>query len=184
MNLLVGRASTRVSKTVSDMTYPTTGVDMSAQLSESPDRRTGFRSEVGRETTLRLDAMPIDARMDNLSRLGFGLFMDLPPASGTALRVGLPGVGSREATIVWVEGNHAGCMFNLPLSPNDLSCAFQADVVSAPRIEVWRNTAIPMVPGVSSARGGRKFSYRMRLAILVGLTTTLWGLIIGGFALL
>ncbi|MEZ0497953.1 PilZ domain-containing protein [Sphingomonas sp. IW22] len=147
---------------------------MPAELSVSSDRRGGARMGIDRETTLRVDAVPMDAQVENLSPMGFAIVTDAILEVGREVCIGLPGVGSRPARVVWIGKGQVGCAFDRPLRPNELALAFRGDVVARPLVEMWENR-LPSPPPVEQHR----FSYRTRFAILIGSTALLW-LIIGG----
>lgn len=97
------------------------------------DARGAVRFDVGSGTTLRgADGTPIDVLIDNFSRTGFLFIADVEFPAGTLFAIGLSGAGSREAQVVWREGNRHGCEFLVPLPQSKMAKAFkgQAQVVA------------------------------------------------------
>ncbi|MDP5277358.1 PilZ domain-containing protein [Sphingomonas sp. DG1-23] len=110
------------------------------------DPRGAIRFHVASESTLRgADGRPIEVLVDNFSRTGF-LFVseeEFPP--GTLIAIGLSGAGSREAQVVWREGQRHGCEFLVPLPQSKMARAFegQADVLANLESELRKRLAFP-----------------------------------------
>ena len=110
------------------------------------DPRGAIRFHVASESTLRgADGRPIEVLVDNFSRTGF-LFVseeEFPP--GTLIAIGLSGAGSREAQVVWREGDRHGCEFLVPLPQSKMARAFegQADVLANLEAELRKRLAFP-----------------------------------------
>jgi hypothetical protein len=90
------------------------------------DARGSVRFTVDSDSTIRgMNGEPVDVTVDNFSRSGF-LFTgpaDLPV--GTLFSIGLSGSGTREASVVWREGERHGCMFLVPISRREMDKAFR-----------------------------------------------------------
>ena len=57
------------------------------------------------------------ARLKDLTPEGFRLSLTDMPATGTALRIRLPGMNMLDAEVCWARNFEAGCKFASPLSP-------------------------------------------------------------------
>ena len=140
-----------------------------AKMSVVEDARSSERREIAGETTLRLDEKPCPVAVFNLSTTGCLVRAELDLSPGTIVRIGLPGAGAFPATVVRWDGMRAGCQFHEPLSPKDLEAAFQSEVVI--------DGAWTPEPHPDQATGADPLSARRRLAVVVGLSGMLWGLI-------
>lgn len=90
------------------------------------DARGAIRFHVGAETTLRgADGRPIEVLIDNFSRTGFLFIAEGYFPAGTLVAIGLSGAGSREAQVVWRDGNRHGCEFLVPLPQSKMAQAFK-----------------------------------------------------------
>lgn len=56
----------------------------------------------------------------------------LPLATGTLLKLTLPGSAERHARVAWVEGTLFGCEFMKPLNPKELRALVDATANAAP----------------------------------------------------
>ncbi|MFS0735482.1 PilZ domain-containing protein [Sphingomonas sp. 1P06PA] len=133
------------------------------------DRRGKERRRIDAVSTARAQAAgPCDVVVNDLSCDGFA--MVCPP--GTEIEgdftIGLPGAGRFRASVVRRDGARYGCRFAQPLSPQAMATAFASDPVvtlGIPRPAGVAGTAEPHV---------EKWHPAMRLAFLIGLTTTVW----------
>lgn len=82
---------------------------------ETHERRAPRRS-ITMDASLRASTdKPFKVQVHDLSATGFGIetFAALHP--GVDLWLRLPGLEPRHATVMWVEGDNAGCAFKTPL---------------------------------------------------------------------
>lgn len=136
--------------------------------SDPSERRDSARRAIGADSTLRLaDGRPIDAVVADLSREGFVVEASMPLALGTAVSIGLPGVGRREAIVVRGTGGCYGCRFGTPLSPADERAAFSDPLVA---VAFPGDGAVATFAVASSDH----FHPAVRLSILLGGSLMLW----------
>lgn len=132
------------------------------------DARGAIRFHVASESTLRgADGRPFEVLVDNFSRTGFLFVSDAEFPPGTLVAIGLSGAGSREAQVMWREGQRHGCEFLVPLPQSKMARAFQghqevlANLESALRERLGRTQpALPHTtepePGGPPSRHNRK----------------------------
>lgn len=93
-----------------------TQIEPAATPQES--RRRAPRLSVEAEVGLRaLGQTGVEARLVNLSSLGFMAECDLDVGAGSRVWVNLPGVGRANALIVWVRGGRIGGEFAEAIDP-------------------------------------------------------------------
>jgi len=159
---------------------------MSLVKAVAPDR--ADRVGLERVSTLRdVSDVPTDVVIKNLSRSGCLFQYDgvLPP--GCRISLGIAGIGIREARIIRVVGTEHGCEFFAPLNETDVSTALAGSSVVQGFFE-W-NAPLegePQMPDFAplgfsqpEARREIRLSLRLKVAIIVGATILLWG-VIGG----
>ncbi|QGP77687.1 PilZ domain-containing protein [Sphingobium sp. CAP-1] len=94
--------------------------------------RAARRQQLQRVSTLRADdGAPVDVLLEDVSMSGCRISgaVDLTP--GEAIWIGLAGVGTRAARIIWAESGRAGCHFIDPLSAAEFDQTHQASSVVA-----------------------------------------------------
>ncbi|KEQ49359.1 PilZ domain-containing protein [Sphingobium chlorophenolicum] len=77
--------------------------------------RVSNRQKLLRPSTLRLRERPFDVVIDDLSDEGCRISAPVALAAGQAVSLGLPGVGTCTARVIWSDGKTAGCQFDQPL---------------------------------------------------------------------
>jgi hypothetical protein len=91
------------------------------------DRRGAIRFDVATESTLRgVDGRPLDVMVEDFSATGFRFAAKVALPVDTLISLGLSGAGARLASIVWRDGEQHGCMFLEPLTPGEMTRAFQS----------------------------------------------------------
>lgn len=94
-------------------------------------RREDDRVSVGRACVLRVSGRPpVHSALLDLTRHGCRIRTGHPLAVGEAVLLGLAGVGTVEATVVWGEGTQYGCEFITTLRSGAVSDATRGNVVS------------------------------------------------------
>lgn len=142
------------------------------------------RVRVELDTTMRdTDANPIDVSIDNFSASGFQMLSSVNLQVGETITVGLPGRGMERATVVRSAPGRYGCSFVYPVSES-----YVAQLRSG-----TPNTVTPF-PGVSSLAeiqhgaavlsNDDRFPLKVRVAVILGLAATFWGLVIAAGALI
>lgn len=124
--------------------------------------RADARHAVEKNSTVRDRAgTPYDVVLENLSRTGFRIRSRYRLVPDDEIVVGLAGVGTREATVVWSKDQYAGCQFRHPISQEDVNGLLRAaDVVVVGPFT--RNLAVP------------PFSKRRRAAIITVAAIAAW----------
>ena len=92
-------------------------------------RRSSDRHVVERISTLRTGGAPSDVTIDDLSLTGFRMSGVHGLHEGDLIKIGLAGVGVREAAIVWLGDGVAGCSFSNPIAQFELERTISASTV-------------------------------------------------------
>lgn len=139
-------------------------------------KRSSVRHKVERWSTLRdEDGAPQDVTIDDLSLTGFRMSGVKDLAKGDPIRVGLAGVGAREATVIWVDDGIAGCNFSAPITPHQ----FEKTVFANTVVEADFGPYAPPAHEIAESRGpGHAISVRRMLAIIVAAAFMAWGCVI------
>lgn len=145
------------------------------------DARWAERHPVELEATLRdSDWAPVDVAIEDLSHGGFRVVAGAKLAVGGTIALGIAGLGTREAKVVWGAAGIYGCEFATPLSDADLKTAVSgpaATPIAFPKTPLPAPQP-PVVEGWERARND-KFSVRTRLAIITGSAVIAWMLVFG-----
>lgn len=133
------------------------------------ERRGAERRPVERDTTLRAsDGQPRDVLIRDLSGDGFLVETDVLLAEGDVVRIGLPGIGTREARIVRSpQANLYGCSFLVPLDQATAARAFEVEALVAGQFPSLPAPEFPE-PHVEP------WSRRTRMLVLIGATSAAW----------
>ena len=104
-------------------------------MASSVDRKESRRAErriADAPSTLRATATgPVDTHVHDVSQTGAKIECDAELLIGDFVSIGLGGVGSVRAIVVWRRGREYGLDFVIPLSPEDAERAFaDGNVVS------------------------------------------------------
>jgi hypothetical protein len=90
------------------------------------------RQNLGQWATLRDTAMqPYDIFVEDLSKTGCRVILNLDLPVGSMVHIGIDGAGMRAARIVRGERPSYGCAFEKPLSESDIQLAAIAETVFA-----------------------------------------------------
>ncbi len=140
------------------------------------DRRDD-RHELGRVSTLRGgDGLPLDVLLDDISATGLRLSRAPELVEGDGVVIGIAGVGTRSANVVWSADGTAGCEFHAPLSREELEITQR---IRATVAEFPGTIAIP-VPQQDMATF-RRLPFRTRMAVIAASMAGGW-LIVGAVA--
>lgn len=132
------------------------------------DRRDD-RHAVDRASTLRAeDGQPVDVILDDISFSGFRISQAPHLDVGEGVAVGLAGVGTRSADVIWCSGGLAGCQFHQPLSREELEITqhIRATVTTFPGVS---EDAAP-----SAEPSFRRLRFRTRLAVIAATVVGSW----------
>lgn len=146
---------------------------LSAQLYQ--DDRSTRRFRVEFDATLRDPAhQPIDVVVEDLSATGFRVVTSAALDMGVEVGLGLAGIGTQRAFVVWRGEGIYGCEFIAPLKIDDLAAA-----LAAPSTDPVILPASPWAaPTTGSEPQWTRLSLRSRaLAILAGAVAA-WVLVI------
>jgi hypothetical protein len=138
--------------------------------------RSSKRHALGRASTLRMqDGAPVDVLVEDVSASGCRLSgtPDLRPHE--AILIGLAGLGSRPARIVWMQEGEAGCRFDMPLSDGELARAQQAGVVVTAMFDRVQDAMPDRALVSTDARASGE--PRVRLAIICLAAVMSWALV-------
>ncbi|BBD98569.1 PilZ domain-containing protein [Sphingobium amiense] len=137
--------------------------------------RSSERLDVSRASTLRLDdGDPLDVLLEDVAVGGCRIsgVRDLAPQE--AIMIGLAGVGSRPARVVWSQGGQAGCEFDQALTFRELEETQAAGNVVTGNFATFRVQAEAALFAEQP-----KLSRRARLAVLAVAVIASWGIAIG-----
>ena len=97
-------------------------VAMDKSLSDTgPERRRNSRLQsAGQDLYWKIADNSSRALVVDLSRLGFCIKTGLTIGKGQVLRLKVEAVGMRRARVIWQRGSTYGCVFDVPLAPEDL----------------------------------------------------------------
>ncbi|WP_084583145.1 PilZ domain-containing protein [Sphingomonas azotifigens] len=146
------------------------------------DGRWAERHAVELEATLRdSDWAPVDVTIEDLSHGGFRVVAGAELLVGDAIALGIAGIGTREAKVVWGAAGIYGCEFIKPLNDTELRTAVAGPVstpIAFPKTPLpTPQPTPPVVQGWSAPAGDAKFSVRTRLAIVTGSAVIAWILV-------
>jgi hypothetical protein len=146
------------------------------------------RVGIGRVSTFRDESrIPTDVLIKNLSQTGCLFQYDAEVPVGALISIGLADLGVHSARVVRVQDHEYGCEFLAPIGDADLATALAGKNILQGSFE-WAGAPAqgPMVQvaGVQSAssspaESAMRLPIRHRVAIIVGGTLLLWGIIIG-----
>lgn len=130
------------------------------------ERRSAERVDIGRPCIVRLaDGTAIQARIEDLTREGCRIDTPVPLSARQSISIGIPGVGTVAAQVMWFGDRGYGCAFDRPLPPGSVTAAIDDNVV--PLI-------VAQHPPVETLPHG-KWSPRARIALVGGVTLLFWG---------
>ncbi len=139
------------------------------------NRRKRDRRDVRLGATIRdSDARPLDAVVHDLSATGFLVQSSDALRIGSVVRIGLSGIGSSAARVLWKRDGLCGCAFIEPISEADIETALHARTVTEVDFSAGSMPAAAPAPAPS-----RKIAM---LAVL-GLSVLLWAATAGGIVL-
>jgi len=91
---------------------------ITADLSGDTEPRRDARVEASADLALRpLGTTAVEARLINISSLGFMAATDAQIAPGARVRVALPGNERVNALVIWARGGRLGGEFATPIDP-------------------------------------------------------------------
>jgi hypothetical protein len=140
------------------------------------DRRDD-RHELGRVSTLRgEDGRPLDVLLDDISETGLRISQAPALVEGEGVVIGIAGVGTRSANVVWSTDGTAGCELHAPLSREELDITqrIRATVAEFP------GTIAIAVPQ-EDVGAFRRLPFRTRMAVIAASMAGGW-LIVGAVA--
>lgn len=145
------------------------------------DGRWAERHMVDLDATLRdSEHTPLDVAIEDLSHGGFRVVAGAALNVGDAIAIGIAGLGTRGAQVVWGTAGIYGCEFDTPLTDADLRAAVAGPVatpIAFPKTPL-PSPQPPQVEGWSAPAGAdAKFPVRTRLAIIVGSAVIAWMLV-------
>ncbi|PCD01744.1 hypothetical protein COC42_16675 [Sphingomonas spermidinifaciens] len=130
------------------------------------ERRHDTRQAIGRTGVLRLaDGLPTTIAIADLTREGCRMVSPTLHKAGDIVMLGIAGVGSIEAEIVWQRGSEHGARFLRPLPPGSVTAAMSS------KIEFGED-GVPVLP--SLAVPSLKQAPRSRIATLALLAAFAW----------
>ncbi len=135
--------------------------------------RISERFQVGRDSTLRWnDGLPRDVIIEDLSCSGFRIAGGEALAAGEEIMVGLAGVGTRKATVIWSENDRTGCQFLRPISARELGATIVAStLVQGP--SAWTGDSPAAQDQIDDLRS-KPFSSRRSIALLIAAAIAVW----------
>lgn len=141
------------------------------------DRRDD-RHELGRVSTLRGgDGLPLDVLLDDISATGLRLSQAPELLEGEGVVIGIAGVGTRSANVIWSADGTAGCEFHAPLSREELEITQR---IRATVAEFPGTIAVP-ASQEEEAPSFSRLRFRTRVAVIAASMAGGW-LIVGAVA--
>ncbi len=139
---------------------------------QNPDeRRDSARRAVARDTTLRDEtSLPMAVVVEDLSQDGFRVETNADLALDAPVRIGLSGIGTREARVVRRDGQHYGCRFDQPLDLDTFYNAFLREPVVQGGFPAHSASTGDLLADFEV----RKWHPALRLTFLIGAATSLW----------
>ncbi|MHA6719390.1 PilZ domain-containing protein [Sphingomonas sp. RS6] len=141
------------------------------------DGRWAERHQVELEATLRdSDWAPVDVSIDDLSNGGFRISAGTRLVVGEMIALGIAGVGTRPAKVVWGANGSYGCEFATPLTDAELRTAFAAPLaqpIAFPKTPL----PSPSPPATTAINEEQKLPVRTRVAIIFGSAVVAWVLV-------
>jgi hypothetical protein len=137
--------------------------------------RTSERLDVSRASTLRIDdGEALDVLLEDVAVGGCRIsgVRDLAPQE--AIMIGLAGVGSRSARVVWSQGGQAGCEFDQALTYRELE-----ETQAAANVVTGNFATFKVQAEIASFAEPPKLSRPARLAVLAAAVVVSWGIAIG-----
>ncbi|PVX31061.1 PilZ domain-containing protein [Sphingomonas pokkalii] len=135
------------------------------------DGRWTERHQVELEATLRDSAWaPLDVVIEDVSPGGFRVVAGAQMAVGDKIALGVAGLGTREARVVWGDEGIYGCEFIVPLSKEDLHTAVSAPAASPiafPKTPLPTPQATGVDAGTNRAMDEDRLPIRARVAAIV-----------------
>ncbi len=155
------------------------GMAIAAQLYQ--DGREAERYRVGFDATLRDSAfVPLDVVVEDLSIGGFRVVTTTDLSPGAEVGLGLAGIGTHRARVVWRGEGIYGCEFVTSLKEEDLRTALSAppsDPIALP-IPAQSKAASPIaVTDQESEHSG--LNLRGRFFAIIAAAITAWVLVAG-----
>lgn len=136
------------------------------------DRRSAERQEINQPSTLRDGtATACDVYVRDLSETGFSVTTDATLTIGSLISIGLPGQGRAPARVVRRVQEGYGCEFMQPLTSAALMQTFRGATV------VQLSSTDPIIIPLAEPEI-RRFHGAVRVAVIVGSSILLWGMII------
>jgi hypothetical protein len=153
-----------------------------AQLFQEPDspvRRGLDRLQTRLDATIRdPSARPIDAVVHDLSTGGFKVQVAEALEIGSEVRLGLSGIGTSFARVMWRDGETYGCAFTSSIPTASIAAALH----SRPDVPTrFPSVAAPLDADAEKAATeltNEKFPVAVRGLIIGGMSLGLWGAII------
>lgn len=143
----------------------------------SDDRGTErFRLEV--DATLRDPShLPVDVVVEDLSISGFRMQTGIKLEEQVEIGLGLAGIGTHRARVIWRDGGTYGCEFVTPLTSADVAIALDGPSsapVALPGLGQSRSVHV-----ASEAEPVRKLPRPARLAVIVAGAVACWLMVLG-----
>lgn len=140
------------------------------RLSNSDDRRSTDRTELGRRGVLRIGGDPRSTEVTvlDLTREGCRVETDVIVPDNADIEIGIGNLGRMKASVMWRKHDSFGCAFDVPLPPGAITAALgPTNVVALPSESTYAAPA-PLT---------HKFSPRTRLFLLLGASIVCWAAI-------
>lgn len=137
-----------------------------------------YPSELG--STVRQGGEPLDAVVLDISTHGFSIKPDGGLKVGDEISIGLSGIGTRAARIVWRETDRFGCEFKHPILHSEVVRAFSALTVVAGEFAAPIVAAPPATLEFAPEPVIERWPVRTRVTIILGASAALWSALIAG----
>ncbi|MFC3441723.1 PilZ domain-containing protein [Sphingobium rhizovicinum] len=144
-----------------------------------PLERTVDRFVVNRPSTMRdQEGAPIDVVIEDISETGCRIRSDAIPAIDDEIRIGIAGIGIRNARVIWSDDRSFGCTFDDALSAHNVAMTMEAATLVQ---GVFEKPGIGPAP---EATPDGALGPRSKLLIIVGAAAFSWLLFLGAAKLI
>ena len=138
------------------------------------DDRAAERFRVEFDATLRDSSfLPLDVVIEDLSATGFRVVTEACLDEGAEVGLGLAGIGTHRARVVWQRDNTYGCEFLAPLHRADLALALSSPSTAPVPLPTPWGTPLP------TQQTNTGLSPRARLFAIVACAAAAWAVTIG-----
>jgi hypothetical protein len=139
------------------------------------DRRSDERVSLSRRAVVRFEGKAEEVDVEDLASDGCRIRLASALEPHTPVSIGLAGIGHTPARLVWRSGDLYGCAFEKRLPAGAATAGIAENIAFLPEMTE---------PKAGVAGEVVKYSLRVRVGIIAGLSLLLWAPILGAASLL